>query len=165
MRNLHDGASGWIAFKLSITCALVLLFSLPPVSAQTNDQAAMEVIAITKAQWAAQKEKKPASVWMSTVADEYTEFNPEAPVRLDGKALNGRLSDALSTGSGEFLADEMLNEKVQVYGDVAILTYNYVGLTKDEEGEVKTVLAKSTRVYAKKMGKWMLVHANFAPAK
>ncbi|MGD9488158.1 MAG: DUF4440 domain-containing protein [Calditrichaceae bacterium] len=165
MRNFHKDASGMIAFKLSITFAFVLLFSLPPLSAQTNDQAAMEVIAITKAQWAAQMEKKPASVWMSTVADEYTEFNPEAPVRLDGKALNGRLSDAMASGSGEFLAAEMLNEKVQVYGDVAILTYNYVGMLKNDEGEVETVLAKSTRVYAKKMGKWMLVHANFAPAK
>jgi ketosteroid isomerase-like protein len=57
----------------------------------------------------------------------------------------------------------MANPKVQVYGDVAILSYNYVGAAMDSDGAVESVLAKSTRVYAKKDGRWMLVHANFAP--
>jgi len=150
-----------IVLVLSFIVAYVCLFNLPAV-AQTNDQVAEEVIAITKAQWAAQSAKKPASVWMKTVADEYTEFNPDSPTRLDGKSLNGRLGDAFSSGSGEFVADEMVNEKVQVYGDVAILSYNYVGVTKDKDGKVESSFAKSTRVYVKKEGKWMLVHANFA---
>nr|NIV96888.1 DUF4440 domain-containing protein [candidate division KSB1 bacterium]NIW98606.1 DUF4440 domain-containing protein [Phycisphaerae bacterium] len=114
-----------IVLVLSFTVACVSLFNLPAV-AQTDDQVAKEVIAVTKAQWAAQSAKKPASVWMKNIADEYTEFNPDSPTRLDGKALNGRLGDAFSSGSGEFVADEMVNEKVQVYGDVAILSYNYV---------------------------------------
>ena len=153
-----------IVLVLSFIVAYVCLFNLPAV-AQTNDQVAKEVIAITKAQWAAQSAKKPASVWMKTVADEYTEFNPDSPTRLDGKVLNSRLSDAFSSGSGEFVADEMVDEKVQVYGDVAILSYNYVGVTKDHDGKVESSLAKSTRVYVKMDGKWMLVHANFAPVK
>ena len=57
----------------------------------------------------------------------------------------------------------MANAKVQVYGDVAILTYNYHGLSKNKDGEVEPQLAKSTRVYAKIDGAWKLVHANFAP--
>jgi len=153
-----------VVLVLSFIVACVCLFNLPAV-AQTNDQVAKEVIAITKAQWAAQSAKKPASVWMKTVADEYTEFNPDSPTRLDGKALNGRLGDAFASGSGEFVADEMVNEKVQVYGDVAILSYNYLGVTKDKDGKVESSLAKSTRVYVKKDGKWLLVHANFASVK
>ncbi len=74
-----------------------------------------------------------------------------------------RLADASSTGTGALVAAEMANEKVQVYGDVAILTYNFVGMTKDNDGVVQPFLSKSTRVYVKKDGKWMLVHANFAP--
>jgi len=150
-----------LVIVLVFSFIVALLFNLP-AAAQTNAQVAKEVIAITKAQWAAQSAKKPASVWMKTVAVEYTEFNPDSPTRLDGKAVNARLSDALSSGSGDFVADEMVNEKVQVYGDVAILTYNYVGATKDKDGKVETNFAKSTRVYVKKDGKWMLVHANFA---
>jgi len=37
------------------------------------------------------------------------------------------------------------------------------GISKDADGETSPFLAKSTRVYAKQGGKWMLVHANFAP--
>ena len=160
MNTLQSRKSVMI-FVLSFTIAFGCFLSLPAV-AQTNEQVAKEVIAIAKAQWAAQRDKQPASVWMKNIADEYTVFTPDAPTRLDGKALNGRLGDASSSGSGEDVADEMVNEKVQVYGDVAILSYNYVGVTKDKDGKVESTFAKSTRVYVKKDGKWMLVHANFA---
>ena len=148
--------------QIIILLALILLGLNLPASAQSNDQVAKEIIAITKAQWAAQREKKPASVYMKNVADEYTQFTPGLPTRLDGKALNSRLTEASASGSNEVVADEMANEKVQVYGDVAILSYNYVGYTKDKDGKVEPTLAKSTRVYVKKDGTWMLVHANFA---
>jgi len=52
---------------------------------------------------------------------------------------------------------------VQVYGDTAILTYNFAGLRRAADGKVAPALAKSTRVYVKQGGKWMLVHANFSP--
>ena len=57
----------------------------------------------------------------------------------------------------------MGNAKVQVYGDVAILTYNFLGATQGPDGAINQFTAKSTRVYAKENGEWMLVHANFAP--
>jgi len=57
----------------------------------------------------------------------------------------------------------MANPKVQVYGDTAILSYNFVGLNKDKDGKITPSSAKSSRVYIKMNGKWMLVHANFAP--
>ena len=78
------------------------------------------------------------------------------------KAFNSRLSDAMAEGGGKMLVGDMANAKVQVYGDVAILTYNFVGYAKSAEGEVEPNLAKSTRVYAKIDGEWKLVHANFA---
>jgi ketosteroid isomerase-like protein len=57
----------------------------------------------------------------------------------------------------------MANEKVQVYGDVAILSYNYIASVRDKDGKVRPAMAKSSRVYVKQGGQWMLVHANFAP--
>ncbi len=98
------------------------------------------------------------------VAEEYTEFNPTSPVRVDGKALAVQIQEVLATGNTTSVLAEMANEKVQVYGNVAILTYNYFGAVKDENGNIEQTPAKSTRVYAKKNGKWMLVHANFAVA-
>ena len=120
-----------------------------------------QVIAVTKAQWAAEMKNDVAAA-MKNVADDYTEFNPDYPTRLDGKAMNVRLSEAFNSGSGDTVAAEMANPKVQVYGDVAILTYNYIGAAKNKDGEIESVKAKSTRVYVKQDGQWMLVHANFA---
>ncbi len=148
--------------QIIILLVLMVLGLNLPALAQTNDQVAKEVIAIAKAQWKAQIEKKPVATIMQNVADEYTEFNPPSPTRRDGKALNMRLSEASSSGSGGRVAAEMTNEKVQVYGDVAILSYNFIGMDKDRDGKIEPVFAKSTRVYVKKDGKWMLVHANFA---
>jgi ketosteroid isomerase-like protein len=142
---------------LVFTCLVVLCFS---AFGQTQKQIADEVIAMTKAQWAAEM-KHNAAESMKNVADEYTEFNGDYATRLDGKTINTHLEEATMTDPGVRVAAEMANEKVQVYGDVAILTYNYVGINKDKDGKFEPARAKSTRVFAKLGGKWMLVHANF----
>lgn len=145
---------------LVLTCAVVATVQAQQGSNPTAD----EVIAIVKAQWAAEiADPKNVAAQMKDVAEDFTEFNGEFATRLDGKAMNMRLGEASGGASGRTVASEMANPKVQVYnGDVAILTYNYVGLTKDKDGKVDPNRAKSTRVYVKQGGKWMLVHANFA---
>ena len=121
-----------------------------------------QVIAVTKAQWAAEMKRDVATA-MKNVAEDCTLFNAAFPTRLDGRAMNMRWQEALAKDSGTLVMAEMANEKVQVYGDVAILSYNFIGATKDKDGKVEPALAKSTRVYVKQEGQWMLVHANFAP--
>ena len=133
-------------------------------SAQQADQATADaVIAMVKAQWAAQI-KDPTNVAEQTkdMSDDYTEFNGDYSTRLDGKAMNSKLAEAAGKDSGKTIGAEMANPKVQVYnGTVAILTYNYVGLIQDKDGKTTPNRAKSTRVYVKKGDKWMFVHANF----
>jgi ketosteroid isomerase-like protein len=140
-----------------------LLGTVSSASAQSDPDVEREVIALAKAQWQAAVADRPVAERMKDVAEEYTEFNPDYPTRLDGKALVASMNEAFSSGAGKTLVGNMANPKVQVYGDVAILSYNYVGAAMDSDGAVESVLAKSTRVYAKKDGRWMLVHANFAP--
>ncbi len=128
-----------------------------------NQSVADEVIALVKAQWAAEM-KDPTNVaeQMKNIADDYTEFNGDYATRLEGKGLNMRLAEAVGGSSIRTAAAEMANPKVQVYkGDVAVLSFNYVGMTKDKDGKTEAARAKSTRVYVKQNGKWMLVHANF----
>src|ERR1041385_6866364 len=134
-------------------------------SAEQADQATADaVIAMTKAQWAAGiKDPTNVAEQSKDMSDDYTEFNGQYATRLDGKAMNSRLGEAAGKESGKTIASEMANPKVQVYnGNVAILTYNYVGLTQDKDGKTEPQRAKSTRVFVKKDNKWMLVHANFA---
>src|SRR4029450_6004697 len=122
-------------------------------SAQQADQATSDaIIAMVKAQWAAEM-KDPTNVTeqMKDAADDYTEFNGDYATRLDGKAMNSRLGEAAGKASGKTIAAEMANPKVQVYnGNVAILTYNYVGLTQDKDGKTTPQRAKSTRLFVKK---------------
>ena len=129
-----------------------------------DPKVAAEVMALARAQWAAEAAGKSPADQMVDLADDYTEFNEDYPVRIEGKALNVRLWEAQSSDGSKSLVGEMINPKVQVYGDTAILTYNYAGVERDKDGKVTPSAAKSTRVYAKTGGKWMLVHANFAPA-
>src|SRR5437667_9352384 len=133
-------------------------------SAQQADQATADaVIAMTKAQWAAGiKDPTNIAEQSKDMSDDYTEFNGQYATRLDGKAMNSRMTEAAGKDSGKTIAAEMANPKVQLYSaNVAILTYNYVGLTQDKDGKTTATRAKSTRVFAKKGDKWMLVHANF----
>lgn len=149
---------------LGLACIAAL--TLNGVGQQSSNQSvADDVIAMVKAQWAAEM-KDPTNVaeQMKNIADDYTEFNGDYATRLEGKALSMRLAEAGAGSSTKSVAGEMANPKVQVYnGDVAILSYNYVGLLKDKDGKTEPSRAKSTRVYVKQSGKWMLVHSNFAP--
>jgi ketosteroid isomerase-like protein len=134
-------------------------------SAQQADQATSDaIIAMVKAQWASEiKEPTNVAEQSKDMSDDYTEFNGDYATRLDGKAMSSRLTEATGKASGKTVAAEMANPKVQSYnGNVAILTYNYVGVTQDKDGKTEPVRAKSTRVFVKKGDKWMLVHANFA---
>src|SRR6478609_7719529 len=134
-------------------------------SAQQADQATSDaVIAMVKAQWASEiKDPTNVAEQSKDMSEDYTEFNGQYATRLDGKAMNSRLSEASGKASGKTTAAEMANPKVQVYnGNVAILTYNYAGLTQDKDGKTTATRAKTTRVFVKKGDKWTLVHANFA---
>ena len=142
---------------LALLCAAAIGLTQGGAS---NSQVADEVIAITKAQWVASNAGNTAES-MKNVSDDYTEFNGDFATRLDGKAINQRLGEAGDQSSIKTIVSDMANAKVQVYGDVAILSYNYVGLTKDSSGKTQPARAKSTRIYVKQGGKWMLVHANF----
>ena len=145
----------------TLIIGLSLLIGLP-VFADSHGGVADEVIALAKAQWAADIAKDTDKA-VSFLADDYTEFNSDYPTRIDGKELNSDFYKALNEGAGKTLVADMANAKVQVYGDVAILTYNYVGSTLTGDGEVEPNLAKSTGVYAEIDGSWKLVHANLAP--
>jgi ketosteroid isomerase-like protein len=130
------------------------------VAQQSGRGAADEIMAIAKAQWAAEMKKNTAEA-LKNLADDYTEFNSDFSTRIDGKDAATRLSEASLSADSTLLTAEMLNPKVQLYGDVAILSYNFAGVNKDKDGKIQNTRAKSTRVYVRKGGQWSLVHANF----
>lgn len=141
--------------------AALISFAATPAAAADDPRVTAEVMALARAQWASEIAKQPAATQLSSLADDYTEFNPDYPTRLDGKELAVRMLSV--TPDVVSVMSEMQNAKVQTYGDTAILTYNFVGLNRGADGKVKPNTAKSSRVYVRQNGHWMLVHANFAP--
>jgi len=152
MKSLKNTSFLMVIF-LILTLSTGIMAQVSPPSVED------EIIALTYKIWKAENENDMA-VRNKYISDDYTEFNSGYSTRIDGKAKNFNLSDANFT-AGSSLANEMLNPKVQVFGDVAILTYNYAGVVKENDGDVRSTKAKSTRVYVKMNGDWKLVHANF----
>ena len=144
-----------------LALGVMLSFTMATTQAK-HGKAASEVISITKAEWAAEMSKN-ASTAVKNFHDDCTMWVSEFPNRLDGKDTIYKFYDAGTTGSGSLVLAEMANEKVQIFGDVAILSYNFMGMSKDKDGKVEPIRAKSTRVFVNEGGKWLLVHANFAP--
>jgi ketosteroid isomerase-like protein len=131
-----------------------------PAAAQDNPRVAAEIMTIVRSQWAAEISNQSGAQQLVAVADDYTEFNPDYPTLLVGKPMAIAMTAIAPDVKPVF--SEMQNPRVQVYGDTAILTYNFAGLTRGADGKVKPTVGKSTRVYARQGGKWMLVHAHFA---
>lgn len=153
LTNWSRGAAGG-------TIALLLLIGTP-VQAADNPQVAAEIMALARSQWASEIAGEPMAQQNATLADDYTEFNGDFPTLLVGKTMSTRMGEV--TPNDKAMFSDMQNGRVQVYGDTAVLTYNFAGLRRAADGKVASSLAKSTRVYVKQGGKWMLVHANFAP--
>jgi len=142
------------------TIALLMMIGAP-VSAADNPQVAAEIMALARAQWASEIANEPMTQQNASLAEDYTEFNGDFPTLLVGKAMSTRMGEV--TPADKAMFSDMQNGRVQVYGDTAVLTYNFAGLRRGADGKITPSLAKSTRVYVKQSGKWMLVHANFAP--
>jgi ketosteroid isomerase-like protein len=152
--------------KMSMFSGFVgLALVASPAIAGENPKVAAEVMALARAQWAAEIAGKSVSEQTTTLADDYTEFSAGTPIRIDGKAMNARLYQAASMDGSKPLASDMVNPKVQVYGDTAILTYNFVGMLQTKDGKVEPNNAVSTRVYSLVNGEWMLVHGHFSVVK
>jgi ketosteroid isomerase-like protein len=152
--------ANWSRGAAAGTLALMLMIGTPALAAD-NPQVAAEIMALARAQWASEIAGEPMGQQNSSLADDYTEFNGDFPTLLVGKSTSTRMGEV--TPNDKAMYSDMQNGRVQVYGDTAILTYNFAGLRRAADGKVAPSLAKSSRVYVRQNGQWKLVHANFAP--
>lgn len=90
---------------------------------------------------------------------EVTYFDPFLEKRLDGlRALRG-LYDGIR---GKIRIDrwEMIDPKVVVSGDMAVLAFNFSGTSGDD-----TFLWNTTEVYRRANGQWKIVHTHWSFTK
>ena len=100
--------------------------------------------------------------YASNFADDATYMDDiAASVCLDSIDEVSRYFKSLEGQIPKHLYD-LMDPKVQVYGDVAIVSLRYQG--KTEEGELSTPW-KATSVYHKVNGQWKVVHAHWSVVK
>jgi uncharacterized protein (TIGR02246 family) len=123
-----------------------------------------DVIAIERAsldRWA----KGDPGGFLSNYATDVTYYDPSQERRIDGlQAMTAYLTPL----RGKISIDryEMLNTKVQRYGDVAVLTYNVVNYRRLPDGtERSTTRWNSTAVFHRADGRWREVHSHFSYTK
>jgi len=123
-----------------------------------------EVVAVERAaldRWG----KGDVEGFMTLYADEITYFDPFQDPRVDGLAKIRALYGPLA---GKFKVDryEMLNPKVQRYGDVAVLTYNVQNYARQPDGTERPATRwNSTAVFRRIGGKWRTIHSHWSFTK
>lgn len=147
--------------SISGAAIAAICLATSPAMAADNPAVAAEVIGLAKAQWAAEIAGRTVVEQTVNTAADYTEFNGSTPFLFVGKDQNVNFYKAAEADGSKTLVADMVNPKVQVYGDTAILSYNYIGTLQAKDGKTTPSNAKSTRVYVRQGGKWMLVHAHF----
>lgn len=89
------------------------------------------------------------------VSDKFTKFGPRSFNRQDVASTNN--SEAAFFGSISNFKQEVKELKIDVFGDIAIVTY-YPHVSFVQDGETKKGSGRQTLVFLKTTNGWMIVH-------
>ena len=143
---------------LTMMLAVPLLAAVP--TAKPPDDPTAEIIAMEKAmldRWGT----GDTDGFLELAAPEITYFDPSLDKRLDGRQAFEKFLAPLK-GTFRVPKYEMIDPKVQVHGQVAVLSYNMVDY--DDTG-ANAFRMNVTEVYARLDGRWKLVHSHFSITK
>ena len=98
--------------------------------------------------------------FIDIAADDITYFDPALEKRCDGIKM---FRDYLASFNGTFSfpSYELLNPNVQLYGDVGILTFNFVGTSNSGKKDSWN----TTEVYHRISGEWKLASSHWSHTK
>lgn len=102
--------------------------------------------------------------YRDVVADDVSSFESETPARLDTLDFHlhyMRQQKALRPPTAQYRLD-IVNPRVQIYGNVAIATYILV-VTRSDEGGIRFNTTNETRVFVREDGRWLMVHFHKTP--
>jgi ketosteroid isomerase-like protein len=147
-----------------LTAAGVSAIAASGPTAATQSDPDAEVIATERAaiqRWG----KGDPGGFLETYAPEVTYFDPTQERLIDGLPA---MTAYLTPLRGKISIDrfELLNPKVQRYGDIAVLSYNIVNYRRLPDGtESATTRWNSTAVFRRIDGKWRTIHSHFSYTK
>lgn len=149
--------------RTPVVAAIVALVVLGGCGAKVARQnAAQEVIALERSaldQWSQANPLRYVDIGAEEVT--WFDFNPGPQRRVEGlEAVRNFLAPLAQQIPPHTY--ELVDPKVQVYGDTAILTFHWRGTTTDGQ---PLGIWKTTSVYRWEDGKWRMVHAHWSPVQ
>ncbi len=144
-------------YKLS---SLILVVCIIAASGwqSARAQVAHQIIAREKAAFEAWQQKDKA-YWADYLTDDATYFGAMSPYLETDPKVNFIPKLDQHFEQFKMLDFQMYNPRVQVYGDVAVLTYNQAA-TVDMGGNMMNYTGKVTSVYVKQGNTWRVVHGH-----
>ena len=105
------------------------------------------------------------SGYLEIMAREVTYFDPFQEKRIDGDVAM-RVMLAPITGQIKVDRYDMIDPRVQQYGDAALLTFNLISYRTQPNG-VEAVISSwnASEMYARIDGKWSIVHSHWSYIK
>ncbi len=100
--------------------------------------------------------------WVEISTDDVIYVDPTlaAPV-IGAQAYREYLTPIL--GKVRYDASEFVNPRVALLGDLAVLTYNYHSLRRDDDGKMKRASSwNATQVYIHRAGAWKILHSHWS---
>ncbi len=100
--------------------------------------------------------------WIDLSAPEVTYVDPGLTKPIVGVDEYRRYMESLK-GKVHYESSDFQRPKAAVYGDVAVLTYNYQGASREADGSLKRYPAwDTTEVYARIDGAWKIIHTHWS---
>ena len=113
----------------------------------------------TVLQWNDAFEANDADAYFSFIDDDVVVLTPSSPWRVEYREPDRREFEfAIERGYGEIQFFQELSPRIDVYGDVAVVTYYSRGLWGREAGQMSYL--KETNVLAKREDGWKIVHVH-----
>jgi uncharacterized protein (TIGR02246 family) len=136
-----------------VLSAVAAVVAVPSMSNQEDD--AQLIVAMERAaldRWG----KGDPDGFLEVSDEDVVYFDPFLKRRLNGREELRKLYDQLR---GKIQIDnyEMIDPKVQVTGDLAVLTFNFV--SHGSEGSMRW---NTTEVYRRRDGRWRIVHTHWS---
>lgn len=144
--------------RFLIAAVLVALVSATYTRSQAQDAGAQTVIAIEKAALAKWGKGDPGGL-LDVYAPDITYFDEGTQHRIDGFSAMQAYYKPLD-GTIHWTSWEMIEPKVQVHGDVAVLTYR-LHAEATESGKPTSRRWNSTSVYVHGNDGWKMIHSHW----
>ncbi len=126
-----------------------------PIHTPDDERIANEVLALERGAFEFWSRGDPSG-FLDLSAMEVTYFDHKTPRRLDGHAALTKLYEPFRR-TFTVPRYEMANPKVQLCGDAAVLTFNF-----NSESSAGKKRWNCTEVYARREGRWRIIHTHWA---